>query len=526
MDKNNQVEFQSTAGSASLIGFTAFGGALVGFVLQLLVAFYFGASAETDAYFMALSSSELLSKLLLGGSITAVFIPMFIDRLTKNKKNEAWDLALNIFHISAAIMVTLVILIGVLAEPFVRFIAPGFNTETRLLTVQLLRVVLPSFVLLFLVQLATSMLHALRQFGIPAFLRIIAPGASIIMVVLFIQALGIFSLALGAVLGAVAQLVFLLWGLKQQGFTYRFIIKPFDPAIKRLVYLTYPFIFSVLATQGAGITYRILVSHMTPGSLAALKFSEKITQLLVIIFLNSVTLVIYPLLSEKASRRDFIGMRDTIASSVRLITFMTVPVIIGVALLKNQLIAFIYERGSFTADDTVLTSSALLFLVIGLTTNGISSVFGYATLALQETRASVAISIVMQAVAVSLFVLLTPSMAHNGLALASSLVPLSTTLLYFLYLTRFIPRLSEVFRNTTYSKSAVLAAVLAATITVVLILLQPLQASHTASRLLQLIIPSVLGSIVYFGGAYLWKIPEMQELLKMIHSKLRKWQPA
>src|SRR6185503_16691680 len=109
-------------------------------------------------------------------------------------------------------------------------------------------------------------------------------------------------------------------------------------------------------------------------------------------FLSSITTVIYPLLSEKASQRDYVGMRETIASSIRLMSLITVPLIIGIAMLREPLIAFIFQRGSFDAFDTEQTSIALLFLVLGLTVNGISSVLGHATLALQETRASVAVS--------------------------------------------------------------------------------------------------------------------------------------
>jgi len=83
-------ETRQTTRNAGLIGLTAFGGALVGFVLQLLVAFHFGASNQTDAYFMALSTSEMFSKLLLGGSITAVFLPVFVERLARGRDKEAW----------------------------------------------------------------------------------------------------------------------------------------------------------------------------------------------------------------------------------------------------------------------------------------------------------------------------------------------------------------------------------------------------------------------------------------------------
>ncbi|HLD09683.1 MAG TPA: lipid II flippase MurJ, partial [Methylophilaceae bacterium] len=158
------------ARQASFIGLTALGGAVVGFFLQLLLAYYFGAGKSTDAFFMAASLSELLTKLLMGGSITAVFLPMFVHYLAQDQRAQAWDLALNILHIATSLFAVLLIGVGMLAQPIVSIIAPGFDAATQALTVQLLYVLLPSFLALFLVDLLTTILHAIQRFTIPALL--------------------------------------------------------------------------------------------------------------------------------------------------------------------------------------------------------------------------------------------------------------------------------------------------------------------------------------------------------------------
>ncbi len=514
------TELRQTASSAGIIGLTALGGAVVGFVLQLLVAYYFGASADTDAYFMAVSTSELLGKLLLGGSITAVFVPMFVERITRGERHEAWHLALNIMHITSALLVIALLLIALFTEPFVHFIAPGFDAATTLLTVKLMRLLLPAFLFFFLVAFATAILHSFKQFSLPAWVRVIAPVISIITVATLAHRLGIFALAVGTVLGSIAQLAFLLWGIKRQGFSYQFIFSPRDPALRRLLYLVAPFIIAVLATQAAGIVYRILVSHLPEGSLAALKFAEKITQLLTIIFLSSITAVIYPTLSAKAAQRDFAGMRDTIASSIRLITLITIPLIIGVGLLRHPFVALVYQHGSFDAAAVSATSVALLFLILGLTINGIGSVLGYATLAIQKTRASVAVSVASQLVAIGLFFLLVPRLKLAGLALTSSLVPIAIAGLYFWYLTRFIPNLGRVFVHRSYIKITALAIILYLAIIASHRAVLTLSLSSGPSTLAQFLIPTALGTALYFGGAWLLKIPEMEVLITIAKNKL------
>lgn len=515
----NKSEFHHTASNAGIIGLTAAGGAVVGFVLQLLVAYHFGAGELTDSYFMAQSSSELLSKLLMGGSITAVFIPLFVERLAAGRRADAWHLALNIFHLITAAYLLLLVAIAIFTDPFVRFIAPGFSPDQLQLTVQLLRVLLPSFFFLFLVEFFTSMLHSFRVFSLPALMRVVAPSISIISLLLLVSHLGIFALAVGVLAGSIVQFSLLLIGLKRQGLKYRFIFEPTSPTIKKLLRLVYPFIFSVLITQAAGIVYRILVSDLTPGSLASLKFAEKITQLLNIVFLNSVTLVIYPLLAQKAATKDITGMRDTIGSALRLIFFITLPVIIGISLLREDVIAVAYARGSFSATDAAMTSIALLYLVIGITTNGLSSTLGYTVLAFQKTKISVIITITSQIAAILLFLVLVPPLAHAGLALASSLVPLVSSSLYFLYLRRRIPDLHHIFAHSTYLKTVSISLALAAL--VIVLKSAPLASINSTVRLASI---SVLGGAFYFLSAYLLKIPEMHQVLAIAQGKLAKWQ--
>ncbi len=512
-------ELRRTAGSAGVIGTLALLASVIGFFLQLFIAYYFGASKQTDAFFMAQSTSEMLSKLLLGGSITSVFIPLLVERITQRRMNEAWDLALNLLHLTGLAMLVLIVILGIFAQPFVSFIAPGFDLETNMLTVRLLQILLPSFLLVFIVNIFVAMLNSLHNFTLPASLRMVGPLVSLVAVIAFVHSMGIYSLAVGAVVGSLVQVVMVVMAARRQGFRYRFIFAPTHPAIKRLAVLVSPFIASVLVTQVAGIVYRILVSNLAPGSLAALKYGEKVTTLLSVIFLQSVITVLYPLLARKASAKDFNGIRETLGNSIRLLTFMTLPIIVIVMILREPLIALLYQRGSFLAADTVHTSTALLYLIVGLTTNGISALLGYTVLALQETKAAVAVTIISQVVAIILFALLTPVMGIGGLALASSLVPLASALMYVIYLRRHIPDIWQVFYHASFFKIVVLSAFLVGVMIVVthIPLWNTVQLSDLIARLT---IFSGLGVGVYGALAYAWRIPELQAVTGLVRDRV------
>ena len=115
-----------------------------------------------------------------------------------------------------------------------------------------------------------------------------------------------------------------------------------------------------------------------------------------------------------------------------------------------------------------------------------------------------------------------PKLAHAGLALASSLVPLAIALLYFLYLTRFIPHLSVIFYHATYTKTAILALVMG----ILVFLVSPwstLVTDHQQiSLFLQILLPSIIGATFFLVGAYLWRIPELIQLLKLFRTRWSK----
>ncbi len=514
MDKH---EFKRTVKNAGIIGIMGVLAAIIGFLLQSLIAYYFGANKATDAFITAQYTSELLSKILLGGSVVAVLIPIFLQKKVTEGKESAWKLALTIIHCTGILYIVLIAIVGIFTTPFVHSIAPGFAPDTAQLTINLLRIMIPAFFLLFIVDLGSAILQAVQHFSTPSSLRVIAPIVSVLSLVTLAPAIGIYSLAVGAVIGALIQVSLIFFTLRRQGFVYRLYWDIQDPAVKKLLLLVLPFIFSMLATVLAGVIYRRLGSFLEPGSLTAIRNAEKITQLLSYIFLGSITTAVYPVLSEKVAKGDPQQLLPTLASAIRLVFFASLPLAIGPMLLSVSIIKIAYEHGKFTPENTHATAVALFFLSIGLLTNTISSLFGNATLAIQRTKASVAVTIISQIISIILFVILTPRMGLAGLALASSLGPIFIAAMYIFYLRRHIPNILSVFWHTTYLKALFLISIMA----VVVYNLNQLEFLQETPTLVRAVAVAAVGAIIYLGGAHVLKIPEMNMATELFGDKWR-----
>ncbi|TSC63674.1 MAG: virulence factor, partial [Parcubacteria group bacterium Gr01-1014_106] len=271
---DQQPTLAHAARSGTAIGIAQVFSYAASFALSLAIAATFGAGRTTDAYFMATSTAELLAKILLGGAVTSVLLPYFVAYLAKGNPARAWALFSSLFSLAVVAFLVFGTTLQVFANGLVAFIAPGFSEETRLLTIVLLRLVFPAYLLSFLADLAMVPLHAQGRFGLPALSRLVVPVITLLAFLAFAGRIGISVLAIGTLIGTAVQLVLLLLALSRVGYTPT--TRLWNPDLKRILFLTLPFILSILAAQGAGIVYRIFVSMEPEGSLASLKFSERI----------------------------------------------------------------------------------------------------------------------------------------------------------------------------------------------------------------------------------------------------------
>lgn len=512
------------ARAGGVIGVSTVGALLVGFFLQLVIAYRFGAGSDTDAFFMAQGTSELLAKILLGGSLTSVFLPVFVEHLSQGREDRAWRLANHLFHLAAVVFVVLLALLEVFTDQLTSLIAPGFPPDTHRVTVLLLRVMLPAFFFGMLTDLATAILHSFRAFGMPALSRLIMPVTSLLFVLLFGHRAGIVALALGTLVGATVQLALILRALVRTGYRYQPIFSLRDQDVLRVFRLVAPFVFSILAAQASGIIYRILVSHFPEGSLSALKFGDKISSMANALFLASITTVAFPALSQSVAERAEGEVRATLAQALRLLLFFGVPLTLGIMFLRLPLARLLYERGSFTAEDTVATAAVLAILVWGLVANGMSSLFGHFALALKATRISVGATILTQTVTSGLFLALAPRLGIRGLALGSAISPFILTGLYLFLLRGRVRGIWRLLVTSALPKFAVSGTALV----VGLLLGQRLIAGAPAGALhdiLTLTVGTFCGAAAYLGTAWLLKIEETRVLRAILRYAVLRVRP-
>ncbi len=421
-EKNQFVKAAGTIGSLTFLS------RILGYVRDMAIAAIFGAGIHTDAFIAAFRIPNLMRRLFGEGSLSVAFVPVFSQYLIRDNQESAYGLARAAIRLLALILFFLVVA-GIFTAPLiVRFLAPGFidTPDKMALTVGLTRIMLPYLFFIGMLALSMSILNTLGHFAAPAmapiFLNLAMLGALISTNFhSFSQDERVVILAYGVLLGGGLQLVLQLPFLRLSGISFKWRGHLFHPGLKRVGRLMLPTILGSSVYQINILVGTVLASQLPQGSISYLYYADRLVQFPLGIFAVAMGTAVLPALSRKAAVRDYDGLKETFSEALNLIFFLSMPAMAGLIVLREPIVALLFERGAFAPQASQLTADALLYYGAGLWAFSAVRVLLPTFYALQDTWMPVKISVVSIGTNIVLGLMLMKSMGHCGLALATTL---------------------------------------------------------------------------------------------------------
>jgi putative peptidoglycan lipid II flippase len=421
MDEHSQVvRAAGTVGGYTLLS------RILGFVRDMLTAFFFGSGMIADAFFAAFRLPNLMRRLFAEGSLVLSFVPVFTDVLEKKGRAEAFRLAGSVQNILCLTLVVLTVLGLLLAPLILALLAPGFDQspEKMGLAVTLARILFPYVLFVCLVALAMGILNSLGHFSAPALSPVL------LNVVMILALLGgarisddpvfrIKALAWGVIAGGLVQLVLQIPFLVRQG--YRFNGPLLHPGLARIGRMMLPSVLGAGVYQVNIVVGTVLASLLVEGSISWLYYADRVFQFPLGLFAISMGTAVLPTLSRQAAVGDVAGLKKTFAQGLSFVFFITLPACVGLVVLSETIVGVLFLRGEFGPVDLVMTARALVFYALGLCAVSAVRVTAPVFYARHDARTPVIIALVSIAGHVVLSVLLMGPMGHAGLALATSL---------------------------------------------------------------------------------------------------------
>jgi putative peptidoglycan lipid II flippase len=399
-------------------------GIVSGAVLDAIILARFGLGGETDALFASLAIPLLITS-ALDLQTSKILIPV-LTRCTEDEGNEAaCELVKTLLTTFAFILCTVVLVLTVFARLLIRLQAPGFQPDTVQLGVRLFVIV--AWLTLFqgLAPILNSFLFSRHRYLVPSLTKLMTTVPAILVVTFYHARLGIYSVAIGFVVGSVLQLLLLATAARGHGLSFGLLWRPRDARVLGIVKsFGHPLLGHGLS-ESKMFVENFLASSLGGGNLSVLRYASRIIEAISGVLLGGIVTSTLPLISAYASEKKFSEMKKSVLDAIRLILFLALPISCWLIFAGTPMIVLLYERGRFSGADAAHTALLLALLtpyVIFGRLIGITQTPFYARL---DTKTPLLSVILFFAVYISSIFLL-KSMGIYGFAIASSFASVMT----------------------------------------------------------------------------------------------------
>jgi putative peptidoglycan lipid II flippase len=458
------------ARSAGVTGAATLTSRILGLVRDQVLAAFFGAGSDMDAFVVAFRIPNLVRDLFAEGAMSAAFVPTFTRRLTLHGKNDAWHLANNV--INALLIVTgATVAVGyVFSRPLVTAYAGDFSRVPGKLelTISLTRIMLPFLTMVSLAAAAMGMLNSLHYYFMPALSPAtfnIAMITGAFVLVPLMPAFGlpaITAIAIAALIGGVLQIAIHWPSLRHEGFRYRPVLDLHDPGLHQVLVLMGPGTIGLAATQVSLFVNTLLATSQQPGAVSWLAYAFRLMYLPIGLFGVSIATAALPAISRSAAIDDHAGTRRLVSQALGMTTVLCLPATFGLVTLADPIVRLLFERGRFSAVDTASTAAALRWYAVGLLGYASVRVSSPVFYAIRQSRVPVIVSLCTIALSIVLNVLLVRVMGFRGLALGTSLAVLANGGALLVMLHRRLGGMEHGPLALTFVKTIVASTVMAA----------------------------------------------------------------
>lgn len=473
-----------------------------------------------DAFAIAFRIPNLFRRLFGEGALAASYLPVFAERLEKDRQS-AWQLA----SVMLSWVTVVLVLIVMLAEAACGLIWLAWGHLPGLgLLLGLAAVMMPYLLFICLAAQVAATLHALSRFAAPALAPTLLNICWLVAAWLVAPHFApdkhaqAYVLAVSVLVAGLLQLAVQLPVLRAAGFRFDYNWAASREAVMRIVAAMGPMLLGLAVTQINTLTDSLIawglsaapdaapqigwlgdaVNYpMRQGAAAAIYFGERLYQFPVGVLGLAVATAIFPLLSRHAARGKHEQLGADLTLGLRLVILLGVPAGVGLIILAHPLAQLLFERGQFTATDTLRTARMIACYAGGVWAYCALPVVVRGYYALGDRVTPVRIGMWIIGLNLTLNLILIWPLAEAGLAVATAVAASVQVIVLTAAFSRRKSRLGWRLLAGTVARTVVATLLMAAVCHATLRLLAP--ADTLGSQLVRVLVPLLVGLVAYFS---------------------------
>ena len=493
------------------VSFLIIVGKLLGFGRVALLAAFFGATADTDAFFFAQNMPEMIFPAVCN-SLSMAFIPLYIYCKTKHGDVIGDRYASNMLCVTTVIGIILSIT-GIIIIPFIiPILAPGFVGYQVKLTVQLTRLTMGALVFTMINYMLCGILSSNKQYNSPQIATLFYSTTIIILLLLLGNNQSMVVLTWIVIFGLIIQ-VFVLFYLSRSCFNFSFSCSIKRSDIIQLLKLALPILLGSSLTELNAIVDKALGSTLPQGSLSALSYSNSLTGLVVSVFITALSTVLYPTMVTSMANENYQKFYYEINASLSVLSLLLIPISCITIISSKNIVSIAFGRGNFDNIAVEYTAVSLACYAPMFAFQGIREILTKAYFALKNTRTPAINSAIGVIFNVILSIILVHWFGIMGIALGTSISSaiIAGLLIYSIKSTLTDLKLKKFFVNFTIQ--------LVVGIITLIILIGSHKLFNFDSVFIWFVVDSIVGFSSYFIILYVLGNKELHSISLLIRTR-------
>lgn len=450
-----------TGKASALIAFTSFLSYAVGLVRDRAIAVHFGTTTATDTYNASFLIPDILFNMFIAGALTAAFMPMFSDYLNKDEK-QASSLANTMLSGASIFIAILSVIAFIFMGKIIPSVFPSVSIEGQKDIILMTRLMLPSAFMFAISNTLGNILMTYRHFFSFAISPIVYNLGIIFGVFLLNDRFGIYSAAIGVLIGAFLHLAVRLADVFSTKYRYKPEFKFSHPGFRKILKLMIPKSISLMAWQLNLYIFAVVGMRMVEGGLSAFNFARNIQSFAVSLFGIAFATAVFPNLNTAISNGDKVSFTKDIQKTIQRIVFFSVPAAVGLAMLAKPITDLILGGGEFGEKSLHLTSLILVFFAISIPFESLSHLLARSYYAMKNTMTPMIINVFSLGIIAMITIFIAPRFGIEWFSIGFTIGFVTYNLLFFALLSRHLEKFDIKNFSISITKTIISTSVMGA----------------------------------------------------------------
>lgn len=502
---------------------------ILGLIRQRLLVAIFGASNVLGIYFYSTQLPDTIFQLTIAAALSSAFIPVFSDYLSKGKEKEAHKMASTLLSVGVSIFLVLSLFLAIFARDILQIFNLGsnFTDQEMMLMANLMRIIIFGQLLFIIGTFFTALLQSYNHFFVPGIAAALYNLGIILGVLAFSPSLGIYSTAIGVILGGIIFIGVQLPLARQVGFHFTPVFSYLkSEGVKKIGKMMWPRMISVIVFQLGTIAIGAFISFLSdPGRMNVIfDFAKTLAFAPVALFGQTIAQAAFPVLSREKDRPA--EFKATFIHSFNQMLYLVLPVSVLILVLRIPVVRLVFGASKFDWPATVLTGKTLALFSMSIFAQALTTLVLRAFYALHDTKIPLIVGGISTAILILLAYLFIADfhLGVQSLGLAFSIASLFQLVVLFLLLEKRVGGFGKSALLPSWTKFFLSSFLTAFALYIPIKLLDQLvfDTTRTINLIVLTGISSSLGLLLYLFLTWFFDVKEAQAYVLMIQ-KMGNW---